>query len=549
MSAFSSGMISAPVAPSRSVVSGATSGCENVSIDVLAVGRDLHRVRAVVGRQRDVVLAVEPDLVEVREVRILSLLLADRVEPHRPRRAIEPGDARDRPDAGRDLVLQLAGLEIVEIHLRGAVALRVPEHLVRVPENLPLHARLHVRLLRLGEERPHFAGRRRRRAWRWSSCGTDRSRRTRAAMPSGLQRYSPMSMLSSDIARWKSGAISRRVTLPVSTSMIDAGDHRDVRIAGERILPRAQHRMAAVDRRLDEVHVADLPLVLLLRRDLLAVGRPRQRRRRARRPAGVARRVAEVLHAVGRELALLAGGDVAHPEIPVADEDAPCVPSGDIDAGGGPVMPGDVGAAGLRDRDAAAAPAAAAGHRRRRARRGRPPPATPDRRPAASPPTSRVFFTGSMTTFSVPVSVVRTYQKRPSGSQVAFDGVADDQAVQRGREHLDRAIVVGGRDHAPGFARRRRTSQSRQERERGRSSGSWVCSWQPSWWPAPRGTVHGRRFRERVSGIGGHYAPSLDRYAAPNPITFVTGLLGRTSLALAITASVRSTLGVSTSTR
>src|SRR5262245_22381633 len=60
----------------------------------------------------------------------------------------------------------------------------------------------------------------------------------------------------------------------------------------------------------------------------------------------------------------------------------------------------------------------------------RPPPGAPPRppRPPAPPPagcapaggvvtTSRVFFTGSTTTFSVPVSVVRTYQKRPSGSQ------------------------------------------------------------------------------------------------------------------------------------
>ena len=38
MSAFSSGMISAPVAPSRSVVSGATSGCENVSTTYLPSG-------------------------------------------------------------------------------------------------------------------------------------------------------------------------------------------------------------------------------------------------------------------------------------------------------------------------------------------------------------------------------------------------------------------------------------------------------------------------------------------------------------------------------
>ena len=191
-----------------------------------------------------------------------------------------------------------------------------------------------------------------------------------------------MSMLSSDMARWKSGAISRRVILPVSTSMMTRWIIATSGSPGERILPRAQHRVPAVDRRLDEIHVADLALVLLLRRDLLAVGRPRQRRRRARRPAGVARRVAEVLLAVGRELALLAGGDVAHPEVPVADEDRLAAVrrhrrrrwTGHA---------GDIGSAGLRDRDAAApaTTAAAAAAAAARATAG-----APARRPGASPP-------------------------------------------------------------------------------------------------------------------------------------------------------------------
>src|SRR5262245_33988508 len=57
-----------------------------------------------------------------------------------------------------------------------------------------------------------------------------------------------------------------------------------------------------------------------------------------------------------------------------------------------------------------------------------PPPPRPPRPPPCAPwppaggvaTISRVFFTGSMTTFSVPVSVVWEYQKRPSGSQFAF---------------------------------------------------------------------------------------------------------------------------------
>jgi hypothetical protein len=52
----------------------------------------------------------------------------------------------------------------------------------------------------------------------------------------------------------------------------DAMDHRHVFVARERILPRLEPRMA--DLGADEVHLADLALVLLEGRDLLRVGRP-----------------------------------------------------------------------------------------------------------------------------------------------------------------------------------------------------------------------------------------------------------------------------------
>ena len=72
--------------------------------------RELHGVRAVVGRQRDAaLLAVEPDAVVVREVRILSLLAAVGAVPQRARLLVDARDLRDRPLAARDLVLQRAG--------------------------------------------------------------------------------------------------------------------------------------------------------------------------------------------------------------------------------------------------------------------------------------------------------------------------------------------------------------------------------------------------------------------------------------------------------
>src|SRR5580700_6804664 len=89
------------------------------------------------------------------------------------------------------------------------------------------------------------------------------------------------------------------------------------------------------------------------------------------------------------------------------------LPSGDIEGAGAPAVPVTLGPQVF----VIASPP----------RPPRPPP--PPRAPAPPPfarwppaggvtTTSRVFFTGSMTTFSVPVSVVRTYQKRPSGSHV-----------------------------------------------------------------------------------------------------------------------------------
>src|SRR5262245_47302256 len=101
------------------------------------------------------------------------------------------------------------------------------------------------------------------------------------------------------------------------------------------------------------------------------------------------------------------------------------VPSGDIDGGGAPVIPVTLGPHVLLN----ATPPPRPPPRPPPPPAPRPPPRPP--RPPAPPPgaasapaggvatTSRVFFTGSTTTFSVPVNVVRTYQNLPSGNQLA----------------------------------------------------------------------------------------------------------------------------------
>src|SRR5207302_5861362 len=69
-----------------------------------------------------------------------------------------------------------------------------------------------------------------------------------------------------------------------------------------------------------QVHLAHAALVLLEGGDLLRVRRPKQDWTVAVDPAGVVGGVAEIFYAVGSKLGLLGGGNVAHPEIEIANE-------------------------------------------------------------------------------------------------------------------------------------------------------------------------------------------------------------------------------------
>src|SRR5690606_26825714 len=95
-------------------------------------------------------------------------------------------------------------------------------------------------------------------------------------------------------------------------------DDGDVLVADQRVLPALDLRVA--DHGLHQDHLAGPALVLLEGRDLRRVGRPHQDRAVAVGPAGVVGGVAVVGAAIGGELRLLARGDVAHPQVPVADE-------------------------------------------------------------------------------------------------------------------------------------------------------------------------------------------------------------------------------------
>ena len=95
-------------------------------------------------------------------------------------------------------------------------------------------------------------------------------------------------------------------------------NHRHDAVARQRILPCAE--LGVSDLGLHEIHLADVALILLERGQLLGVGRPGKNRAIGVHPAGVVGGVAEVFHAIGGDLRLLIGHDIAHPEVPVADE-------------------------------------------------------------------------------------------------------------------------------------------------------------------------------------------------------------------------------------
>src|SRR2546423_13191686 len=104
----------------------------------------------------------------------------------------------------------------------------------------------------------------------------------------------------------------------------DALDRGDCGAAWPRILPGLQLRMA--DLRADEIHLADIPLVLLERRDAARVGRPNQNGSIASDPPRVISRVAEVFLPVRRKLSFASRRDVANPEVVAPNESrAPAV--------------------------------------------------------------------------------------------------------------------------------------------------------------------------------------------------------------------------------
>ena len=281
---------------------------------------------AVLRREHREPLSVHPHLAERAEIRVAARHLADATKPQRARLLVHAQELRHVADTTRDLALQLSGGEVIEVQLPPIVPLREPDHLVRRRQHAPVHlavARLELRRHGLLEHvadgaRCHVGDTELRALVVARRGHKGDARSVRVPLHIG-----PLPASARDVVAERGTVLVGGHLKPRDGRRIDvdddALDRRDDAVTGERIGPRRQHRMPGV--RVDQVHHPHAALVLLEGRDLPRVGRPHHDRAVRVLPARIVRRIAEALHAVLRELRLLAGGDVLHPEVEVLDVD------------------------------------------------------------------------------------------------------------------------------------------------------------------------------------------------------------------------------------
>ena len=300
------------------------------------------------------VVPVEIDAIEMREVGIVAGFTADGGEPDAARCGIDAQDLGDAAVAGGDLVPELADAKVVEVEMAPVVALRVPEEFTGLGKVVPVDAALTGFELGGGllfVDVSDFAGSGVSEAqflvFVIAGSG-DESERFRVRSPLDVfpaRRVVEPHAAGDVVAEGGAVLVGRHFEADDGAGIRvddDALDHGDGVIAGKRIFPLMQDRVA--DFCLDQVHVADVALVLLKGGNLFRVGRPEDDGAITRNPAGVVGSVAEVFDAVVGELRFMASSDVAEPKIPVADED------GALAIGGERLGRSDVGLGGVERR-------------------------------------------------------------------------------------------------------------------------------------------------------------------------------------------------------
>ena len=293
--------------------------------EVLSRRRERHVVIGVLRREELEIPAVHSDPIEMPEVRIAAALSADADEVQRAVRLVYVKQLRHVAFSGRDLALLASGLQIVQIEMAPVVALGEPDHFVRSRQVPPVDPAVARFVKRLGFFLHHLADESRRRIGHAQLLALVVPRRRHECHRRTVRTplHVAPDLVARDVVAQRRSMLIGRHLQPRHLARLYVDDdplnHRDRRIARQRVLPRLQHRMP--DLRLDQVHLADAALILLIRGDLLRVGRPRHDWAIAVRPSRVVGRVAEVFHAVERQLRFLVGRHVANPQIPVTDED------------------------------------------------------------------------------------------------------------------------------------------------------------------------------------------------------------------------------------
>jgi hypothetical protein len=281
-------------------------------------------VVAVLRRQQLQAFAVHVDAIEMTKVRVASLFTADGDEIQLPVLLVDTKQLRHVPVAGRDRVLLAPGLQVVKIQVTPVVALGKPDDLVRRRQIAPVDCAIARLVERLGLLLHHLADDTRGCVGHTHLLapviprGRDECHRGAVRTP---LHVAPLAAARHVVAQGRAMLIGRQLqTHDLAAVHVDddAVDHCHRGVAGQGVLPGLQRRVS--DRRVHQVHLADAALILLERGDLPRVGRPAKNRAVAARPARVVGGVAEVLDAVFGERRFAAGGDIADPEIPVANE-------------------------------------------------------------------------------------------------------------------------------------------------------------------------------------------------------------------------------------
>ncbi len=269
-------------------------------------------------RQQLEVLSTHVNAIQMTEVRIAPFLASDGDVIEHARLLIDPEKLGHVSVAGRDRVLERARVQIVEIELTPVVAFGEPDDLVRFRQIPPVDApvaRLVERRRRLVEDVADRAGRRVGHA-ELLMLVIARGGHEREGRAIGAPLHVvPLAVAAGQVVTERRPVLVGR-HLQADNGLgsnidHDAVNHRHDLVARQRVFPRLQGRVP--DLRVDEVHLANLALVLLERRDLLRIGRPAHNRPVALRPAGVIGRVAEVRHAIGGQRRFRTSRDIAHP--------------------------------------------------------------------------------------------------------------------------------------------------------------------------------------------------------------------------------------------